>query len=68
MIPTSFTSAAAIRSVGWWTAYLPQHKYREQRRSVHQATSETVEIPRGRLPAEYGDRTYGVLNVVTRSG
>ena len=29
---------------------------------------ETVEISRGGYSAEYGDRTYGVLNVVTRSG
>jgi outer membrane receptor protein involved in Fe transport len=29
---------------------------------------ETVEIQRGGYSAEYGDRTYGVFNVVTRSG
>jgi outer membrane receptor protein involved in Fe transport len=28
----------------------------------------TVEVSRGGYSAEYGDRTYGVLNVVTRSG
>src|SRR6267378_5982079 len=29
---------------------------------------ETIEIQRGGYSAEYGDRTYGVFNVVTRSG
>ena len=29
---------------------------------------ETVEVSRGGYSAEFGDRTYGVINVVTRSG
>ena len=29
---------------------------------------DTIEIQRGGLSAEFGDRTYGVFNVVTRSG
>ncbi len=29
---------------------------------------DTIEIQRGGYSAEYGDRTYGVFNVVTRSG
>ncbi len=29
---------------------------------------DTVEVQRGGYSAEYGDRTYGVFNVVTRSG
>ncbi len=29
---------------------------------------ETIEVQRGGYSAEYGDRTYGVFNVVTRSG
>ncbi len=29
---------------------------------------DTLEVQRGGLSAEYGDRTYGVFNVVTRSG
>ncbi len=29
---------------------------------------DTIEIQRGGYSAEYGDRTYGVLNVITRSG
>jgi len=29
---------------------------------------ETIEIQRGGYSAEYGDRTYGIFNVVTRSG
>ena len=29
---------------------------------------ETIEIQRGGYSADYGDRTYGVFNVVTRSG
>ena len=29
---------------------------------------DTIEVQRGGYSAEYGDRTYGVLNVVTRSG
>jgi outer membrane receptor protein involved in Fe transport len=29
---------------------------------------DTIEVQRGGYPAEYGDRTYGVFNVVTRSG
>src|SRR5205809_7367801 len=29
---------------------------------------DTIEVQRGGYSAEYGDRTYGVFNVVTRSG
>jgi outer membrane receptor protein involved in Fe transport len=29
---------------------------------------DTIEVQRGGFSAEYGDRTYGVFNVVTRSG
>jgi hypothetical protein len=29
---------------------------------------ETIEIQRGGMSAEFGDRTYGVFNVITRSG
>jgi outer membrane receptor protein involved in Fe transport len=34
----------------------------------HPGDIETIEISRGGYSAEYGGRTYGVLNVVTRSG
>ena len=34
----------------------------------HPRDVETVEIQRGGYSAEYGDRTYGVFNVITRSG
>ncbi len=29
---------------------------------------DTIEIQRGGISAEFGDRTYGVFNVVPRSG
>jgi outer membrane receptor for ferrienterochelin and colicin len=34
----------------------------------HPGDIETLEVQRGGLSADSGDRTYGVLNVVTRSG
>src|SRR5437899_8096526 len=34
----------------------------------HPKDIQTIEIQRGGYSAEYGDRTYGVFNVVTRSG
>jgi len=34
----------------------------------HPGDIETLEVQRGGLSADAGDRTYGVLNVVTRSG
>jgi outer membrane receptor for ferrienterochelin and colicin len=34
----------------------------------HPGDIETLEVQRGGLAADSGDRTYGVLNVVTRSG
>ena len=46
-----------------------QHQYRLQRGPQFDPKDiDYLEVQRGGYNAEYGDRTYGVFNVVTRSG
>ncbi len=58
---TSCTSAAAIRRVGWWTAFPCPI------RTLHPISALSL-IPKTSYGAEFGDRTYGVFNIVPRSG
>ena len=47
----------------------PEYQDRRHRRApVRSEDIDTIEIQRGGYSAEFGDRAYGVFNVVPRSG
>jgi len=58
-----------MNSAGSSTACGPQHQHRQQRRPADRPRDiDSLEVERGSYSADLGDRTYGMFNVLTRSG
>ena len=65
----SYSRRAPGELAGRWRAG-SEHKYRQQSwaRQFDPKDIDYMEVQRGSYDADYGDRTYGVFNVVPRTG